>query len=137
MSDCIFCKISTGEIPSSKVFEDDKVLAFLDLNPVAKGHTLIVPKTHAETILDLPAGYGEAVFSAMAKIGKAQMQVLGAEGFNCLQNNFAAAGQEVMHLHWHVIPRLTGDKLKFTWLPGKYGSLEEMNGLAAKLNSQM
>lgn len=134
---CIFCKIAAGSIPSAKIYEDDKVMAFLDLNPVAKGHALVVPKVHAATLLDLPAGFGDAALAAMAAVGKAQMKALGAEGFNCLQNNFSAAGQEVMHLHWHVIPRVSGDGLAFTWIPGNYVSQEEMLSLAEKLNSSM
>lgn len=137
MPDCIFCKIAASEIPSAKIYEDDKVFAFLDLAPAAKGHTLIVPKAHAETILDLPAGFGESVLVAMAKIGRAQMKALGAAGFNCLQNNFSAAGQEVMHLHWHVIPRFEGDGLGLKWAQGKYGSQDEMKLLAGKINSLM
>lgn len=133
--DCIFCKIAAGEIPSAKIFEDAKLLVFLDLNPLAKGHALVVPKIHAATLLDLPAGFGDAALAAMARTGRAQMQALGAQGFNCLQNNFSAAGQEVMHLHWHVIPRFSGDALAFTWIPGNYSSQEEMLGLAEKLNS--
>lgn len=135
--DCIFCKIAAGQIPCSRIYEDDKVVAFLDLNPVALGHALVVPKVHAATILDLPAGFGEAVIFAMSKVGGAQMSALGADGFNCLQNNFAAAGQEVMHLHWHVVPRFTGDGLSLGWNPGKYNDRQEMSLLAKKLNALM
>ena len=134
---CIFCKIAAGLIPSAKIYEDDKMLAFLDLNPVAKGHALVVPKTHVATLLDLPPGFGDAALAAMAAVGKAQMKILGTQGFNCLQNNFAAAGQEVMHLHWHVIPRVSGDGLAFTWIPGNYASHDEMLSLAEKLNLSM
>lgn len=132
---CIFCKIASGDIPSAKIYEDDKVMAFLDLNPLTPGHALIVPKTHAATLLDLPPGFGDAALAAMARVGKALMEALGAGGFNCLQNNFSAAGQEVMHLHWHVIPRKSGDGLAFTWIPGNYESKDEMLSLAEKLNS--
>lgn len=132
---CIFCKIAAGETPSAKIYEDGQVLAFLDLNPVVRGHTLVVPKTHAATLLDLPPGFGDAMLAAMSKVGKAQMDGLGAQGFNCFQNNFSAAGQVVMHLHWHVIPRFSGDGLAFAWIPGNYGSQDEMLELAAKLNS--
>lgn len=138
MSDnCIFCKIASGEIPSAKIYEDDKVIVFLDLNPLTPGHALVVPKAHAATLLDLPSGFGEAALAAQAKTGKAQMAALGAEGFNCLQNNFSAAGQEVMHLHWHIIPRKKNDKLAFTWIPGNYESKDAMFSLAGKLNSLM
>lgn len=134
---CIFCKIAAGEIPCAKIYEDELVLAFLDLNPVAPGHTLVVPKAHAVTLLDLAPGFGEAALRGLAAVGQAQMRALGAEGFNCLQNNFPAAGQEVLHLHWHVIPRKPGDGLAFTWIPGNYESNDAMLALAEKLNSLM
>ena len=135
MDDCIFCRIVKGEIPCSKVYEDEHVLAFLDLNPAAHGHALVVPKKHAATLADLEPGTGDALLQAMRKIGGAQRQAAGAEGFNCLQNNFPAAGQEVMHLHWHVIPRRSGDRLIEPWKPNKYADMEQMNGMAEKLRS--
>ncbi|MDL2313753.1 HIT family protein [Desulfovibrio sp. OttesenSCG-928-C14] len=137
MDNCIFCKIIKGEIPCSKVYEDDKVLAFLDLNPASPGHTLLVPKAHAATLLDLGEGFAEAVLAAQKKIGNALMQAAGAEGFNCLQNNFAAAGQEVFHLHWHIIPRTTGDGAIQPWKPGKYEDMGRMSEMAERLNRQI
>ncbi|MDR2893190.1 MAG: HIT family protein [Deltaproteobacteria bacterium] len=135
MEDCIFCRIIKGEIPCSKVYENEHVLAFLDLNPAAPGHTLVVPKKHAATLLELEPGTGDALLQAMRRIGHAQLQVAGAEGFNCLQNNFPASGQEVMHLHWHVIPRRAGDRLIDPWKQTKYASMDQMNAMAEKLGS--
>ena len=135
MDSCIFCKILKGNIPCSKVYEDNAVLAFLDLNPASHGHTLIVPRKHAATLLDLEPGTGDAIMQAMRKVGKALQEVTGAAGFNCIQNNFAAAGQEVMHLHWHVIPRFEGDNLIQAWKPGSYEGLDRMAQMAARLNS--
>lgn len=109
---CIFCRIIRGEIPSTKVYENEHVLAFLDINPIAPGHTLVIPKAHCETLVDMPEQAGPHVIAALAKIGKAAMEAAEADGFNCLQNNFAAAGQEVFHSHWHIIPRFEGDGLK-------------------------
>ncbi|MDR1125830.1 MAG: HIT family protein [Deltaproteobacteria bacterium] len=137
MDGCIFCKIAKGEIPSSKVYEDDFVLAFLDLNPASLGHALVIPKKHAATLLDLEPGSGEALLQAMRKIGKALRKVVKADGFNCLQNNFSAAGQEVMHLHWHVIPRHEGDQVIKTWAPGKYENMEQMAALAGQLKAEI
>lgn len=135
MDDCIFCKIAKGEIPSSKVYEDDFVLAFLDLNPASPGHALVIPKRHAATLLDLEPGSGDALLQAMRKVGRALANVVKADGFNCVQNNFPAAGQEVMHLHWHVIPRHEGDQVIKAWVPGKYTDMGQMAALADQLKA--
>ena len=108
---CIFCRIVKGDIPGTRVYEDDAVFAFLDINPVSKGHLLVIPKGHYETLLDVPESVGAKMLPVLAKLGKAVMAATGAQGFNCLQNNFAASGQIVFHSHWHVIPRFEGDGL--------------------------
>ncbi len=108
---CIFCRIVKGELPSTRVYEDDMMLAFLDINPVSKGHTLVIPKAHYATLLDMPEELARPLIAALARVGKAVMAATGAQGFNCLQNNFAASGQIVHHAHWHVIPRFDGDGL--------------------------
>lgn len=130
--DCLFCAIIAGNIPSSKVYEDEQVFAFLDLNPCAKGHTLIVPKFHAETVLELPKEYGASLIHATQRIGKALMEELNATGFNSVQNNFASAGQVIFHAHWHIVPRFEGDGL-FDIPQGKYTSQDEMTALAQAL----
>lgn len=109
---CIFCRIVKGEIPSTRVYEDTDLLAFLDINPVASGHTLVIPKGHYATLLDIPEDLGAKIVPALSRIGGAVMAAVGAEGFNCLQNNFAASGQIVFHAHWHLIPRFEGDGLR-------------------------
>ena len=109
---CLFCRIIKGEIPGTRVYEDADVLAFLDINPVAPGHTLVIPKGHYETLLDIPDELGAKMVPVLARIGRAVMAATRAGGFNCLQNNFAASGQMVFHSHWHVIPRFDGDGLK-------------------------
>lgn len=111
VADCIFCRIIAGEIPSVRVYENADVFAFLDINPIAVGHTLLVPKIHCATLADMPESVGPAMMKALACVGKAVMSATGADGFNCLQNNFAAAGQMVFHSHWHIIPRHEGDGL--------------------------
>ena len=121
--DCIFCKIAKGEIPSSKIYEDDNYLAFLDINPVAHGHTLVIPKIHTADIFDTP----ESVFSGLTaiakKIAKAVVCATAAEGVNFSINNGAAAGQAVFHIHIHLIPRKVADNLP-PWPHGRYASGE-------------
>jgi len=122
--DCIFCKIVTGEIPSHKVYEDEYVYAFLDIGPIARGHTLVIPKHHCESIYDLPEADAAAVGKALVKVAKAVRQTVGCSDLNILQNNGSAAGQAVFHVHFHLIPRLEGDSrgggegLSFDWQPG-------------------
>ena len=101
MSECIFCKIANHEIPSTIVYEDDKVIAFDDLNPQAPVHTLVVPKAHYENIIDgVPGDVLEAMAHAVGEVARAK----GLEaGFRVITNTGAAAGQTVMHLHWHVL----------------------------------
>ena len=107
--DCLFCKIAAKEVESEIVYEDDKVIAFLDINPVNPGHTLVVPKFHAEQLLELPEDQILPVMQVVKKVMKALMDMPDVEGVNIMQNNYAAAGQVVPHVHVHVIPRKTGD----------------------------
>lgn len=113
---CIFCRIVSGALPSTRVYEDEHVMAFLDINPVAKGHLLVIPKCHYETLLDVPEETGARIMPVLKLLGKAVMMATGADGFNCLQNNFAASGQVVFHSHWHIVPRFEGDGLT-QWPP--------------------
>ena len=112
MDDCIFCKIVSGSIPSTTILSGDKIIAFLDIQPVNKGHVLVVPKEHAETLLDVPENTLRDMIVAAKKIGKSFRKGLKADGFNVSMNNFAAAGQAVFHAHLHVIPRYEGDGLQ-------------------------
>ena len=124
MSDeCIFCKIIKGEIPCTKVYEDDNVFAFLDIGPVNKGHTLVMPKEHYETILDMPDELLCSVTKAVKKLSKAVKEGTGCGGLCILQNNFKISGQLVPHYHVHIIPRLETDELKH-WPQGKYAEGE-------------
>ncbi len=120
---CLFCKIISHEIPANIVYEDDKIMAFLDIMPVNPGHTLIVPKEHFENILDAPEEILAEMMAVAKKIGKAVEQSLGYEGFNLGVNNGHAAGQAVEHLHFHIMPRKIGDGLKL-WPQKKYGAGE-------------
>ena len=109
MDNCIFCKIISGEIPSSKVYEDDKVLAFLDISQATKGHTLVIPKEHVRNILEMSAETAETVFSRVHKIARAVQKATKAIGMNVLNNNEEVAGQTVFHAHVHLVPRYGAD----------------------------
>lgn len=112
-NDCIFCAIAAGEIPSKKVYEDEDVYAFLDINPASEGHTLVIPKLHFEGLLDTDEKTLFSLISKVKKIAAMQKAAYNADGFNILQNNGEASGQTVKHIHFHIIPRYTGKKLDF------------------------
>ena len=131
---CIFCRIANGDIPCAKVYEDDTVLAFLDLSPVHPGHTLIIPKKHYKDMLEVSCEIAPAVFQALQKVGGAVMKATGATGFNVMQNNGLSAGQTMFHIHWHIIPRFDGDGLG-AWEQGKYPDAAAMQAMAASVAS--
>ena len=108
-NECIFCKIAEGKIPATKVHEDDKLLAFMDIAPANVGHTLIIPKAHHEILTDIPDGLLTDMTLLTKKIARATLSALGAEGFNVMMNNKEVAGQVVPHAHIHIIPRYKGD----------------------------
>jgi len=108
-SDCLFCKIAKGEIPCSKVFENESIVAFLDIFPVNPGHTIIIPKKHYQTLLDFPKRDIASFFTQIQNIARFLKEKLKFDGFNIIQNNFSAAGQVVPHFHFHIIPRYKGD----------------------------
>ena len=112
-SDCIFCKIIKGGVPSKKIYEDDNFIGILDINPKTEGHSLIISKNHFENLLDMPASLGSELIDALKKISHKLITEKKASGFNVLGNNFPSAGQEVMHFHMHLIPRKSGDGLNF------------------------
>ncbi|MFP4083382.1 MAG: HIT family protein [Desulfonatronovibrio sp.] len=134
MKDCIFCQIVRGDIPCTRVYENEDVLAFLDISPVAKGHTLIIPKKHVVNILDLPANMAPGLHKALQKVGTGLIKGLKADGFNLGMNNFEAAGQLVMHAHYHLIPRFAGDGLKL-WPQNSYDGNSEMQETARNIQS--
>lgn len=116
MSDCIFCKIIAGEIPSSKVYEDDKVLAFLDISQTTKGHTLVIPKEHVRNVLEMSDQTAANVFARLPKLARAVKAATGAKGLNILNNNEEMAGQSVFHAHIHIIPRYSSqDEIAITF----------------------
>ena len=129
MEDCIFCKIVNGEIPCTKVYENEKVLAFADINPINTGHTLIIPKNHAENIWEISGDDLGAIHLASIKVAKAMKDSLNSDGIAFLQLNGRAVNQLVMHYHLHLIPRNVEDpELTVTaWelKPGDMGVIQE------------
>jgi len=120
MADTIFGKIIRGEIPCHRVYEDDHVLAFLDIGPLSEGHTLVIPKEEAETIDQLSDDSAAAVGRVLPRICRAVMAATGAGACNVLQNNGSLAHQAVFHVHFHVIPKRSADEgLGLKWNPGK------------------
>lgn len=119
--DCPFCRIARHEAEAHTVYEADRVVAFLDINPISRGHTLVVPKGHYRDLFELPPEDWQAVALAAQKVAKAIVKGLGAEGLNLLQSNGPLAGQEVFHFHFHLIPRYRGDGLRL----GHLGSYQE------------
>lgn len=117
---CIFCKIVNGEIPAAKIYEDDKIISFLDIAPANKGHCLIVPKSHYGTLLEAPDEELGHLLLAAKKITKALSLSCGNGSFNMLMNNGKEAGQLVHHAHIHIIPRFKDDRLSLNWKPKKY-----------------
>jgi len=136
VKDCVFCKIVAGQIPVTKVFEDDVVLAFLDIGPVSDGHALVVPKQHFEKLHDCQPDLLGQVGSRLGKIASAVVAGMNCDGYNVLCNNGRAAGQLVDHLHFHIIPRNLGDGVFDRWPAYKYreGLIET---IAAKIRKKL
>lgn len=114
---CIFCKIIASEIPAYKIYEDEYIFSFLDINPLSEAHLLVIPKTHEETIDTLPEQYASAIGRALPKLAKAVKLATDNPAFNILQNNHKRSGQEVPHVHFHIIPRTENDNLGYRWHP--------------------
>ena len=129
-NDCVFCAIAAGEIPCFKVFEDDFALAYLDINPFSEGHTLVIPKAHTTGLLDTPEETLAALIARVKKVAAHLKSALGCDGFHILQNNGAAAGQTVGHIHFHIVPRRNGDPIEFANRPG---DMEHLKALAARI----
>jgi histidine triad (HIT) family protein len=132
--DCIFCKIVAGEIPSHKIDEDDKTLAFMDINPWTRGHALVIPKAHSRNIYDADPGDLAATYVASQRLAQRMRERLNCEGLNLLQSNEPVAMQTVFHTHVHVIPRYSDDGLKMPAHP-QPAEHEELAGLAEQLRA--
>ena len=118
--DCLFCKMVAGQIPVTKIYEDEVVLVFLDIGPISDGHTLVIPKQHFEKLHDCPSEFLGRVGSRLGKIAGAVTAAMNSDGYNVLCNNSRAAGQHIEHLHFHIIPRNTGDGLLGQWPAYEY-----------------
>jgi len=127
MADCIFCKIIQGQIPCAKIYEDDRVLSLMDINPINTGHALVIPKQHYATLFEVSPEDLQACILVSQKVAKAVFRAVGASGLNFLQNNFRSAGQLIDHVHFHLIPRNEKDGFMTTWPGTSYpqGELEK------------
>ncbi|MCM1064625.1 MAG: HIT family protein [Eubacterium sp.] len=132
MSDCIFCKIAQGEIPSKTIYEDERFRVILDLGPAARGHALILPKEHAANIYELPEETAAAAFVLGKKMACVMRDKLKCDGLNLIQNNGETAGQTVDHFHLHVIPRYKDDGQRIGWVPGQ-PSQEELEAVRKEI----
>jgi histidine triad (HIT) family protein len=136
-TNCIFCRIVAGELPAVKVYEDADTLAFMDIAPIIKGHTLVIPKQHFDPLTATPEPVLAQLLAVVKKIAQAQMNGLRADGVNVVQANGAAAGQVVPHIHFHVIPRFATDGHRWNWAAKKYDDPDEMKKLAATLQAAL
>lgn len=133
--DCLFCSIVAGDIPSTKVYEDDATYAFMDIAPASEGHLIVVPKRHSKDVLEIPAEDLHAVVDTGQLLAQRVTDVLGADGVNLLNNRGEHAWQTVFHFHLHVIPRYadkTRDSLTLPWVPTP-GDMEAIAAVGAKL----
>jgi histidine triad (HIT) family protein len=133
--DCIFCKIIAGELPSAKVYEDKRIVAFLDINPVNKGHTLIIPKDHYTNLSEIPSDLLKDLIIIAQKLSLPVMEAVGADGFNLTINNGKVAGQLIDHAHFHIIPRFKNDNLH-PW-PGKTYTENEKVRIAENIKKSL
>ena len=134
MEECIFCRIVEGGIPCFKVYEDDRVLAFADINPVSKGHTLVIPKRHAGDLWEIPPEDATAVILAAKKIVQAMKETIDPVGIACLQLNGRGVNQIVMHYHLHLIPRSEDERpLPVSEWEIKEGDMESIKTVAERI----
>ncbi len=122
---CIFCKIARGGIPSATLYEDEDFRVILDLGPASKGHALVLPKTHAANLFELPDETAQKALVVAKRVAACLKEGLHADGLNLVQNNGAAAGQTVDHFHIHLIPRYQNDTVNVTWQPGELSEAEK------------
>ena len=141
-SSCIFCKIVAGQIPCHKLYEDEHVFAFLDVGPLSPGHTLVIPKGHYKTVDQMPDETAAAIGRCLPSLSRAILQATGSTDWNLLQNNGEPAGQEVLHAHFHLIPRKAGSDVNIPTpghgLPKRaWPAVEVHHAAASKLAGQI
>ena len=140
MSDCIFCKIIAGEIPSAKIYEDELIYAFLDISPINFGHTLVIPKEHHQSAATIPEETAGRMFRIASRIGILLKRLDEFDAYNLHLADGTAAGQVVMHAHLHVIPRGAGDEFRWNWRQLTYpeGKMAEIAAeISAKLTEKL
>lgn len=135
-SECIFCRIIRGEMPSFRVFEDDRSLAFMDINPANPGHVLVIPKVHAETLFHLDEPWLTATTVTAQRVARALEKVFSPYGLNLVQANGPGAAQSVAHFHWHVLPRARDDGLLMNW-PLRPGEMEAIGRAAERIRAAL
>lgn len=130
--DCLFCKIVAGELPSTRVAEDERTVAFMDINPATRGHLLVVPRAHAKDLMEIDPEDLAACARMGQRLARHAVGVLGADGVNLLNSCGSAAWQTVFHFHLHVIPRYADDPLRLPWVPGP-GDMDEIRATGEEL----
>jgi histidine triad (HIT) family protein len=136
MSDCVFCKIRDGQIPSVKIYEDERTLCIMDINPINAGHCLVLTRAHAATIFDAEPLDLQAAITTAQRVATALRAILQPDGLNILQANGPAAFQSVPHLHLHLIPRWMRDGKGFDWTPVP-GDREQITQIGDKLRTAL
>ncbi len=139
MTDCVFCRIIAGDLPGSVIYEDRETVAFLDLYPVHPGHTLVVPRRHVTDLTACPEVVAAGLFAVSARLAPAVVRAVGAAGFNVWTANGEAAGQEIFHLHLHVLPRFERDSfgLRFPKNYPEEAARAELDAIAGKIRERL
>jgi len=135
--DCVFCRIVAKQLPSTSVYEDEHTLAFMDIGPIVKGHTLVIPKAHYDPLVATPPEVLGELIRVVQKVARAQLAGLKADGINVTQANGRAAGQVVPHIHFHVIPRFLTDGHHWNWTPKRYDSAGELQEFAQRIRGAL
>jgi histidine triad (HIT) family protein len=130
--DCLFCKIVAGEIPATIVAEDERTIAFMDINPATRGHALVIPRAHAADVFTIDPDDLQAVVVVAQRLAQRARGELGADGVNLLNSSGRAAWQTVFHFHLHVVPRYEGDPLRLPWVPAP-GDMDDIKSAGAQL----
>lgn len=134
---CIFCKIVQKIIPNAIVYENEKFLLFMDKYPINHGHSLLVPKQHYNTILDMPTQLVGEMYALIPQLAKAIITVIDSDGFNINQNNGRSANQIVPHVHVHIVPRYSKEKIKGQWPSRQIAKIEDLRKLAGKISEKI
>jgi histidine triad (HIT) family protein len=134
---CIFCSIIAGELPSAQVYKDDNMLVIMDKYPINKGHTLVIPTKHHNTLLDMPPAEVGRLYTEVPRIAKAVVDAAGADGFNVGQNNGIAANQIIPHVHVHIIPRFADDSPDGKWPARRVAGEEELEKMAQRVRQRL